>query len=59
MATNYATRKEAAREEAIDWQDWLGENSVSYEGLAIATNYFEKLGRRYGLLREFRENAII
>lgn len=59
MATNYATRKEAAREEAIDWQDWLSENSVSYEGLAIATEYFEKLGRRYGLLREFRENAII
>ena len=59
MATNYATRKEKARQEAIDWQDWISENSVSYEGLAIATNYFEKLGRRYGLLREFRENAII
>jgi len=55
----YAARKEAAREQAIDWQDWLSENNVSYEGLAIATNYFEKLGRRYGLIREFRENAII
>lgn len=55
----YSQQKEAAREEAIDWQNWLSENSVSYEGLAIATEYFEKLGRRYGLLREFRENAII
>lgn len=54
----YRQQKEAAREEAIDWQNWLSENSVSYEGLTIATGYFEKLGRRYGLLREFRENGI-
>ena len=61
MATNktYQEKKEAARQEAIDWQDWLSDNSISYEGLAIATAYFERLGRRYGLLQEFRENAII
>lgn len=55
----YQQKKAAVREEAIDWQEWLSENSVSYEGLAIATDYFETLGRRYGLLQEFRENAII
>lgn len=55
----YQQLKEAARQEAIDWQDWLSEHSVSYEGLAIATAEFEKQGRRYGLTREFRENAII
>lgn len=59
MATKtYQQRKEQVRNEAIDWQDWLRENNVSYEGLAIATDYFEKQGRRYGLLLEFRENAI-
>ena len=56
---SYAALKAAAREQAIDWQEWLSENSISYEGLAIATSHFEKLGRRYGLLGEFRENAII
>lgn len=55
----YQELKEKARELAMDFQDWLSENSISYEGMAIASAEFEKLGRRYGLLREFRENAII
>lgn len=54
----YQQKKEQVRNEAIDWQDWLSENNVSYEGLAIASDYFEKQGRRYGLLQELRENAI-
>ena len=54
----YAQRKEAARQEAIDWQLTDGDYPYSYEGLAIIGNYFYKLGKRYGLLREFRENAI-
>ena len=56
---NYQKRKEAARQEAIDWQNEAARLTLSYEGLAIATAHFEKLGRRYGLLREFRENGII
>ena len=56
---SYQQLKEAARQEAQDWQEWCSENSVSYEGIAIATAEFEKLGRRYGLMKEFRENAII
>lgn len=59
MATTYAARKERARQEAIDWQDWQAEQSLSYGELADATAHFEALGRRYGLIQEFRENAII
>ncbi len=56
---SYQEMKEQVRQEAIDWQDWLSRtDSVSYEGMAIASGYFERQGRRYGLLREFRENAI-
>ena len=55
---SYQDMKEQVRQEAIDWQDWTSENSVSYEGLAIASDYFERQGRRYGLLQEFRENCI-
>lgn len=55
----YAELKETARTLAMDWQEWLSQHSVSYEGLIIATEYLERLGRKYGLLQEFRENAII
>jgi hypothetical protein len=55
---NYQKRKEAARQEAIDWQLNDSDYPYSYEGLAIIGDYFHKLGKRLGLLREFRENAI-
>lgn len=54
----YQKRKESARQEAIDWQLENSEYPYSYEGLSIIGNYFYKIGKRYGLLREFRENAI-
>ena len=54
----YAQRKEAARQEAIDWQLHDSDYPYSYGGLAIICNYFYKLGKRFGLLREFRENGI-
>ena len=54
----YQQKKEQVRNEAIDWQYEVAEMSLSYGELAEAQGYFERLGRRYGLLREFRENAI-
>lgn len=57
--TRYQRRKETARMEAIDWQASAGDQNYSYGELADRVAYFEKLGRRYGLLTEFRENGII
>ena len=54
----YALRKADVREQAIDWQLDFANHNYSYGELAYFQDYFEKLGRRYGLLREFRENAI-
>lgn len=54
----YAERKENARQIAIDWQLNESDYPYSYGGMAILTNYFYRLGKRYGLLREFRENGI-
>lgn len=54
----YAERKDDARQKAIDWQSEDGDFPYSYEGLAMVGDYFYKLGKRYGLLREFRENGI-
>ena len=56
--TTYATKKAVARQEAIDWQNDLFRDNRSYEELAEAAEHFEKLGKRYGLLKEFRENGI-
>ena len=53
-----AEKKESARQTAIAWQYAIGDFCPSYEDFAIAGDYFTAVGRRYGLLREFRENAI-
>jgi len=55
---NYQKRKETARQKAIDWQSEASEQNLSYGELAEIGNFFYKLGKRFGLLREFRENAI-
>lgn len=55
---SYQERKEAARQKAIDWQLEASEQNLSDGELVEIGNYFYKLGKRFGLLREFRENAI-
>ena len=55
---SYQEMKEQVRQEAIDWQIETAEQNLSYGELAEAGEYFEKLGRRYGLLQEVRENGL-
>ena len=55
---NYQVAKENARQKAIDWQYEFSETSMSWGELAYWHEYFEKIGRRYGLLTEFSENCI-
>lgn len=50
--------KDKIRLEAINFQKTFCINP-SYSELVEAQAYFEKQGKRYGLLREFRENGII
>ena len=56
--STYQEKKKKAREKASEWQERLVEQSISYGELVIAQSVFEQLGRRYGLLTEFRENGI-
>lgn len=56
--TRYQRGKERARREAMDWEEDAATRPMSYDELVIWQDHFERLGRRYGLLREFRENAI-
>lgn len=54
----YNEMKELAREAAIEWQQESAEMSLSYGECAEIGEHFYKMGKRYGLLREFRENGI-
>ena len=57
--TKYELLKEKARNEAIAWQIDFSNHNYSYGELAVFQEHFYKLGKRYGLLKEFRENGII
>lgn len=59
MKKTYEERKEEARQAAIDWQIWQSEQSLSYGEIAFYEEIFYKLAKRYGLIQEFKENAII
>ena len=54
----YQQGKERARERAIEWQLDYNNHNYSYGELADFYEYFRRLGKRYGLLREFHENGI-
>lgn len=54
----YQQGKGRAREQAINWQLDFNNHNYSYSELADYGDYFYKLGKRYGLLKEFRENGI-
>lgn len=55
----YQRSKEIIRQAAIDWQKSFESCLYSCEEIVEWQNKFEKLGKRYGLLTEFRENGII
>lgn len=51
--------KEDARNFAIQWQNWVTNVNISYGELSEYQTYFRKLGKKFGLITEFRENGII
>ena len=56
----YQIGKEKAREKAIQFQYNISMGVMySYYDLTNIQAHFERLAKRYGLLKEFRENAII
>ena len=55
----YKEQKQKARELAQTWQFNFANNNYSYGEISEFTNFFTKLGKRYGLLKEFRENGVL
>lgn len=56
---SYEERKADLQNKAIEWHHTGSVANWSYGELASIQEFFERNGKRYGLLREFRENAII
>ena len=55
----YANKRYILQEFALMWLDWFCDCRYSWESLAQWGAFFEEYGKKYGLLREFRENGII
>ena len=51
--------REQARDAAQEWQQWQSTQSLSWGEMAEYAAYFTMLGKKFGLLREFRKNGII
>lgn len=54
----YQDRRSCVEEIAKEFQT-ADEGGLSYEELLNIQQWFEKMGRRYGLYREFRTNGVI
>lgn len=58
--SNYEKNKEKLRQKAVEYQSSFTEGKAYfYSEVATMQDYFYKNGKKYGLLREFRENGII
>lgn len=51
--------KEQARSYAVNFQNWVSTQSLSYSELFIYQNFLINIGKKYNLLREFKENGLI
>lgn len=58
---NYQEQKENARDKIIEFYNIIQDYSIdfSYSEWNTISGIFKKYGKKYGLTREFKENAII
>jgi hypothetical protein len=55
----YIKTKEQARQYGIDYQKWASERSIGYGELLFIQNKLTTLAKKFGLVKEFKENGII
>ena len=51
--------KEEARAYAVEYQSWASDQNLSWNEVIDWGNRFYRLGRKFGLTKEFKENGII
>lgn len=60
LTGSYTDKRESLRQKAIAAQQAIeGPEYIGYNELIDIEQYFTKYGKRYGLLKEFKENGII
>ena len=55
----YKELKEISRDAAIELQEIISNGKMSYGELLYYKNLLHKLGKRSGLVKEFKENGLI
>jgi hypothetical protein len=58
LLTNIKNKGEA-QGHAINWQNWQSTQALSWGEVLTYQNHFAKIGKRFNLTREFKENGII
>lgn len=53
------TNKSEARAYAVEMQHHMSKKSMSYGELAMHQAQLYKIGKRFGLIKEFRENGLL
>ena len=53
----YRERQAESEDKAKEWQSVFSQFSWSWGEIAEIQNYFYTIGKRYGLLKKFRENG--
>lgn len=56
---NKPKTKGQARQVGIEFQDWASNQNLSYGELSHYQNEIYNMAKRFGLIREFKENGII
>lgn len=51
--------KEQARQYGIDYQNWASNKDLSYGEVLHFQNKLSTLAKKFGLVKEFKENGII
>ena len=59
MISNYQIKKNKIRQEAIAWQQFASMQNLSLNDLILQADYFATVGKKYGLIKEFKENGIL
>lgn len=56
---NYSQKKAKARQLAIEWQRIVSNTQPDYSFFVKWASLFQKIAKKYGLVREFKENGIL
>jgi hypothetical protein len=55
----YSTRQHMYRELATTWKTWADEAHLSESQLRGMALFFQHIGKRFGLIKEFKEIGVI